>query len=338
MGGMREFAFKHALTRDVVYSTLPRPERRELHRQVAEWIQDVARDRDVEAAELAAYHYGEALAYGEDDPAVARRAVEALLTASEAAFKRADFAGRARHMVERALALDADGRRARSSRCVRLGLHRRALGGASLSELRPASRPSSSPDDAELRSDVLAWRSRASWLTGRWDEALSLRQRCGGGARRSSGVASARSGTRSPLADRDAEAPGRGDRPRRGGDRRRATRRRPVRRGQCPDQPHHRAGDAGQRARSGRADRDRRPWRSRPASTTRPTARSSTSSGARPGYVPLDEIERAGRGRLGAACRQCMPPLSIGPYLELSSAAMLLLPAGRWHEVGRDRR
>ena len=73
---MREFAFKHALTRDVVYSTLPRPERRDLHRRVAEWIQEISADRDVEAAELAAYHYGEALAYGEDDRAVSRRAVE----------------------------------------------------------------------------------------------------------------------------------------------------------------------------------------------------------------------------------------------------------------------
>ena len=75
IGGMREFAFKHALTRDVAYSTLPRPERRDLHRRVAEWIQEIAGDRDVEAAELAAYHYGEALAYGEDDSAVRRQAV-----------------------------------------------------------------------------------------------------------------------------------------------------------------------------------------------------------------------------------------------------------------------
>ena len=29
------------------------------------------------------------------------------------------------------------------------------------------------PDDAELLSDVLAWRSRTSWLTGRWEEAFS---------------------------------------------------------------------------------------------------------------------------------------------------------------------
>ena len=45
MAGLREFAFKHALTRDVAYASLPRPERRDLHRQVAEWIQDVAPDR-----------------------------------------------------------------------------------------------------------------------------------------------------------------------------------------------------------------------------------------------------------------------------------------------------
>ena len=32
------------------------------------------------------------------------------------------------------------------------------------------------PDDAELRSDVLAWRSRGCWLTGRWDEAFSPRR------------------------------------------------------------------------------------------------------------------------------------------------------------------
>src|SRR3954453_15644802 len=64
MGGMRQFAFEHALTRDVAYASLPRTERRVLHRRVAEWIQEVAPDRGVEAAELAAHHYGEALEYG----------------------------------------------------------------------------------------------------------------------------------------------------------------------------------------------------------------------------------------------------------------------------------
>ena len=35
MAGLREFSFKHALTRDVAYASLPRPERRGLHRRAA---------------------------------------------------------------------------------------------------------------------------------------------------------------------------------------------------------------------------------------------------------------------------------------------------------------
>src|SRR4029079_2927212 len=69
MAGMREFAFKHALTRDVVYSTLPRPERRELHRRVGEWIQEVAPDRSAETVGSAPYNFHTAAPYGEDDAA-----------------------------------------------------------------------------------------------------------------------------------------------------------------------------------------------------------------------------------------------------------------------------
>ena len=59
MAGMREFAFKHALTRDVAYGVAAaRPSGATLHRRVAEWIQEVAPDRGAETAELAAYHYG----------------------------------------------------------------------------------------------------------------------------------------------------------------------------------------------------------------------------------------------------------------------------------------
>ena len=36
--GRREFAFKHALTHEVAYATLPRYERGSLHRRVAEWL------------------------------------------------------------------------------------------------------------------------------------------------------------------------------------------------------------------------------------------------------------------------------------------------------------
>ena len=107
MAGMREFAFKHALTRDVVYATLPRPERRELHRRVGDWLQDVAPDRSGETVELAAYHYSQALAYGEEDPALSRRAFELLLAASETAFGRGAFEA-SRMQLDRALELKVD--------------------------------------------------------------------------------------------------------------------------------------------------------------------------------------------------------------------------------------
>ena len=172
MAGMREFAFKHALTRDVVYATLPRPERRELHRRVGEWIQDIAPDRSAETVELAAYHYGQAVAYGEDDPAVSGRAYELLLAASEAAYGRGAFEA-ARMQVERALELPVDGSRlaAAELELARLdmieGLFDSALGRLDTVDGLLA------PGDAELRSDALGLRSRVCWLTGRWAEALS---------------------------------------------------------------------------------------------------------------------------------------------------------------------
>jgi len=172
MAGMREFAFKHALTRDVVYATLPRPERRELHRRVGEWIQDIAPDRSAETVELAAYHYSQAVAYGEGDPAVSGRAYELLLAASEAAYGRGAFDA-ARMQVERALELPVDGSRlaAAELELARLdmieGLNDNALGRLDTVD------GLLEPDDAELRSDALGLRSRVCWLSGRWDEALS---------------------------------------------------------------------------------------------------------------------------------------------------------------------
>jgi len=172
MAGMREFVFKHALTRDVVYATLPRPERRELHRRVGEWIQEVAPDRSAETVELAAYHFRQAVAYGEDDPAVSRPAYELLLAASEAAYGRGAFDA-ARTQLERALELAVDESRLAAAE---LGLARldmtQALNESALERLDTLE-SRLGPRDAELRSDALGLRSRVCWLSGRWDEALS---------------------------------------------------------------------------------------------------------------------------------------------------------------------
>ena len=173
MAGMQEFAFKHALTREVAYASLPRNERRELHRRVAEWIQEVAPDRGVEAAELAAYHYLEALVYGEDDPIVSCRAHQLLLTAGEAAYERGAVTV-ATIQLERALELAPD---SEAAAAALLGLARVDV---SVSDAPGVRRSIERLDralalvgaaNAPLRGDILGWQSRVLWLHGSWDEA-----------------------------------------------------------------------------------------------------------------------------------------------------------------------
>jgi tetratricopeptide (TPR) repeat protein len=57
VGGDAEFAFRHALVRDVAYSQLPRAARATKHRLAAEWIQATA----VARPDLVAHHFSEAL-------------------------------------------------------------------------------------------------------------------------------------------------------------------------------------------------------------------------------------------------------------------------------------
>jgi class 3 adenylate cyclase len=58
--GEREFVFKHALTRDVAYASLPKARRARLHARFADWLERFGHGRD-ELAALLAYHYAEAV-------------------------------------------------------------------------------------------------------------------------------------------------------------------------------------------------------------------------------------------------------------------------------------
>jgi len=60
MAGEREYLFKHILTRDVAYDSLPRRERASAHAEVAAWIEETAGERWREFVELLAHHYAEA--------------------------------------------------------------------------------------------------------------------------------------------------------------------------------------------------------------------------------------------------------------------------------------
>jgi class 3 adenylate cyclase/tetratricopeptide (TPR) repeat protein len=86
--GESEFAFAHALVRDVAYGQIARPDRAEKHRRTAEWIEGLGRSGD--HAELLAFHWRSALdlvrASGGDEAALGCRARLALRDAGDRAF------------------------------------------------------------------------------------------------------------------------------------------------------------------------------------------------------------------------------------------------------------
>ncbi len=59
IAGDREYAIKHALTREVAYASVPKARRAKLHAAFAQWLERTAEGRD-EYAPLLAHHYAEA--------------------------------------------------------------------------------------------------------------------------------------------------------------------------------------------------------------------------------------------------------------------------------------
>src|SRR5205823_2514923 len=60
VAGDREYAIKHALTREVAYASLPKARRARLHAGFARWLERTGEERD-EYAPLLAHHYAEAV-------------------------------------------------------------------------------------------------------------------------------------------------------------------------------------------------------------------------------------------------------------------------------------
>jgi class 3 adenylate cyclase/tetratricopeptide (TPR) repeat protein len=75
IAGDREYAIKHALTREVAYASLPRARRARLHAAFAAWLERTGDGRD-EYAPLLAHHYAEAVRPENIDLAWAGAAVE----------------------------------------------------------------------------------------------------------------------------------------------------------------------------------------------------------------------------------------------------------------------
>jgi hypothetical protein len=119
IAGEREYAIKHALTREVAYATLPKAKRAQLHAAFADWLERSAERHDQYAA-LLAYHYLEAarpedvdLAWaGQDEQVVQlrQRGVSWARRAAELALGRYEI-DEGLSLLGRALELEEDPRR-----------------------------------------------------------------------------------------------------------------------------------------------------------------------------------------------------------------------------------
>jgi class 3 adenylate cyclase/tetratricopeptide (TPR) repeat protein len=112
IAGETQYAFLHALVRDVAYGQIPRAERVEKHQHAAEWLASLAGDRTEDQAEMLAHHYREALALadaaGVDTAALREPARRAFAEAAQRALS-LNASAAAYELAREALALTEPG-------------------------------------------------------------------------------------------------------------------------------------------------------------------------------------------------------------------------------------
>ena len=122
-----EYAFAHALVRDVAYGQIPRRDRAEKHLAVARWIEELSPDRVEDRAEMLAHHYVSALdltaASGDDSDELRERARYWLTQAGDRAQSLNALPAAAR-FYEAALRLSAEHDDDRPSLLLRYGRSR----------------------------------------------------------------------------------------------------------------------------------------------------------------------------------------------------------------------
>ena len=107
ISGETEYVFKHVLTRDVAYESLPRRERAQAHVEVAAWIEEMTGRRSAELTEILAHHYDIAFSLShEDDLRVSARGN--YLLASQRALRQFALA-QAEYLGRQAVRLSAEG-------------------------------------------------------------------------------------------------------------------------------------------------------------------------------------------------------------------------------------
>jgi tetratricopeptide (TPR) repeat protein len=169
--GESEFAFSHALVRDVAYGQIARTDRAEKHKQTAEWIESLGRVED--HAEMLAYHWGSALelaeAAGAETGDLPKRAAHASRAAGDRAFTLNAFAAAAGH-YETALALARDDDATRAELLLKLA-HALFLAADDRAEhaLEEARDVLVKSGDRESAAECEALLARTFWFRGQQD-------------------------------------------------------------------------------------------------------------------------------------------------------------------------
>jgi class 3 adenylate cyclase len=131
VAGETQYAFLHALVRDVAYGQIPRGQRVDKHRLAAEWIEALSHERSEDRAEMLAHHYRQALgiarAAGVDDTLLRAPARQALVEATERASRLYAVAAIV-DFAEAALELTANGDSARPLLEFRLATAQQSIG------------------------------------------------------------------------------------------------------------------------------------------------------------------------------------------------------------------
>jgi class 3 adenylate cyclase len=176
VAGEAEFAFTHALVRDVAYGQIPRLERAQKHRRVAEWIEQLTAERAEDHAQLAAHHWLAALelsrAARRDDPELAARASEALVEAGARAY-RLGAIDPARDLYAQALSLQPADDPGRSALLLAYGAAAARSGVDAEAELIEAAESFLADHDVERAADAMGARTWFLWQAG--DTETSMR-------------------------------------------------------------------------------------------------------------------------------------------------------------------
>jgi tetratricopeptide (TPR) repeat protein len=170
--GENEFAFAHALVRDVSYGQIARADRAEKHRRTAEWIDSLGRPQD--HAEMLAHHWRSALdlvrASGGDDGAIAVRTRLALRGAGDRALALNSFTVAAAQYDDALALWPADDEGGRADVMFRRA-HALHLAGAEHRErvLEEARDAALAAGNAEHAAEAQAFLAEVAWIRGQPD-------------------------------------------------------------------------------------------------------------------------------------------------------------------------